>query len=535
LPLVLQEYVHAAAESLNVDVAFIFLPLLSALGTAIGNSRSIRLKPGFVQPPNIWTGIIGRSGARKSPALEAACHFIAEHEREFWRQNLTAKEIYAEELAHWGATKKTNREPRPEPPKTTTCMMDDLTLEVLAARLNDNPRGIAIQKDELSHFFESLDLYHGTKGSDLSRWCSLHTGVKFALDRITDNRHLRIWLPRTCITGGVQPDILRRLLSDEYFERGLAARFNFAYPPLRKDRWSEAIIPDDLIDETCKLFNSLWELNALKDDHGQPCPVMLTPSPGAKEIFIDFYNECGETAFESDDREAAVWNKLTGYAARFALAGQLCRDPQSVNWTPEIVFPACNLARWQGRETARIYSFLIETPEQCELRRVIEFLKSRVGTATVRETKRGFWLFRDKSSEEIERYYERMVKAKLGEWQPVSTTPKGGQPTRKFRLFQTSTQPNNLHVIFQTPYASTSTQPSGFTNENEVGSVDVDVTSTFENTRSGSVDADVGSSQKITSAGEAGEPKIEPVSVKEPAPEPADIAIGKDPEGETLI
>ena len=73
LPTLLQDYVHAAAESLNVDVAFILLPLLSSLGAAVGHARSILLKHGFIQPPVIWTGIIGRSGSRKSPALEAGC------------------------------------------------------------------------------------------------------------------------------------------------------------------------------------------------------------------------------------------------------------------------------------------------------------------------------------------------------------------------------------------------------------------------------------------------------------------------------
>jgi hypothetical protein len=68
LPAKLQDYIHAAAESLNVDVAYILLPLLSALGSAIRNARSILLKRGFIQPPVIWTGIIGRSGSRKSPA-----------------------------------------------------------------------------------------------------------------------------------------------------------------------------------------------------------------------------------------------------------------------------------------------------------------------------------------------------------------------------------------------------------------------------------------------------------------------------------
>src|SRR5262249_38424427 len=39
LPQQLQDYVRAAAKSLNVDVAYILLPILSALGSAIGNVR----------------------------------------------------------------------------------------------------------------------------------------------------------------------------------------------------------------------------------------------------------------------------------------------------------------------------------------------------------------------------------------------------------------------------------------------------------------------------------------------------------------
>jgi len=73
-----------------VDVAFILLPLLSSLGAAIGNSRSIKLKPGFVQPPVIWTGIIGRSGSRKSPALDKGCFAVMENERGLMRQNKQA-------------------------------------------------------------------------------------------------------------------------------------------------------------------------------------------------------------------------------------------------------------------------------------------------------------------------------------------------------------------------------------------------------------------------------------------------------------
>src|SRR6266480_4704705 len=47
LPVELQEYVNAASEALNVDGSFIVLPMLSAIASAIGNTRTILLKPGF--------------------------------------------------------------------------------------------------------------------------------------------------------------------------------------------------------------------------------------------------------------------------------------------------------------------------------------------------------------------------------------------------------------------------------------------------------------------------------------------------------
>ena len=70
--------------------------MLSSLGAAIGNSRSIILKRGFIQPPVIWTGIIGRSGSRKSPALEAGCFGVMKRERELMQQNRQAEELYEE-------------------------------------------------------------------------------------------------------------------------------------------------------------------------------------------------------------------------------------------------------------------------------------------------------------------------------------------------------------------------------------------------------------------------------------------------------
>jgi Protein of unknown function (DUF3987) len=437
LPSVLQDFVIAAAESLTVDTSYIFLPLLSAVGTAIGNSRSVLLKGGFIQPPNIWTAIIGPSGSRKSPAIETACFAIMEHERELDRQNREAQEIYREELAEWESKTKKLRGEKPLPPVIATCEMDDLTLEVLADRLQGNPRGVLVPKDELSHWFESFDQYRNQKGSDVSRWCSLHTGVQFGIDRRTDNRHQRLWLPRICVTGGVQPKVLKRLLTEDFFERGLPARFVFAAPLFRQDRWTDATIPDDLLQAVRELFENLWLLQPGKDDHERPAPMLLRLAGEAREAYIAFYNECGVSARDSDEREAAAWSKLTGYAARFALLGQVLCDLEAEKVTSEIMQAACNLARWSGNETIRVYRQFSETKEEREQRELVEFVERRGGEVTVRETMMNFWALKNQR-DEIEKRFDAMVKAGRGKW--IESRPSGrGRPTRVFQLSPTST------------------------------------------------------------------------------------------------
>ena len=289
LPPLVQQYVRAAAEALDVDISFILLPMLSSLGAAIGNSRSIILKRGFIQPPVIWTGIIGRSGSRKSPALEAGCFGVMKRERELMQQNRQAEELYEEELAEWEAKKGKGRGQKPVKPTFLTGVLDDLTIEVLADALNDNPRGILVRKDELSHWLASFDQYRkGVKGSDVARWLTLHSAFFFGMDRRSDHRHYRIHDPRACLTGGIQPKVLQRILTEDFFERGLPARFLFAYPPGRRGEWSEATVPEDLQRAVLDLFEELWLLPPDHDEYSQARPKLLRLDAEAKAVFVAF-------------------------------------------------------------------------------------------------------------------------------------------------------------------------------------------------------------------------------------------------------
>ena len=541
LPALLQEYVHAAAESLNVDVAFILLPLLSSLGTAIGNTRSILLKRDFIQPPIIWTSIIGESGTRKSPALEAGCFAITQHEKELCRQNRQAQEIYAEELAIWEANKKKGQ--KPEPPVLETCLMDDLTMAVLADVHDRNPRGVLVQKDELSHWFASFDQFTNAKGADVSRWLSLHTGVKFLFDRRTDRRSYRIFNPRANITGVIPPKVLKRVLTEDYFERGLPARILFAYPIDPQDKWTDAEIPDDLRKAVLDLFEQLWLSQPDHDDHAHPLPKLLPLSADAKALYVAFYNTCGAAAVEADEHGEYVWAKLSGYGARLALVGQLAHKPQAQIITAAIMKHSCELASWFGNEAVRIYAALAETREQREMRQLVDFVERRGREATVRDVKTNCRAFRDKPSEEIEKMFDHLVKASRGEWTKTGTTKKGGRPTCVFRLFPVSASaqparlrgkmggfadadtPNSQKI---TPATSPDAEPAGV-------SVPLVITRQME----AELRARGYSQSQIN--------KLTPQQAREILATPAtpasgsdqeiaaDIVIGEDPEGETIL
>jgi hypothetical protein len=186
-----------------------------------------------------------------------------------------------------------------------------------------------------------------------------------------------------------------------------------------------------------ELFGELWLLQPERDDHGAQLPKLLHLDKDARTEYVRYYNECGASAVQADEHEEAAWHKLSGYAARLALVGQLASDPHAELVTGDTMRDACNLARWFGAEAVRIYASLAETQEQREQHKLIEFIESRSGSVTVRDVMQSYWLLKNKR-EETETALTRLVAAGRAEWREVK--PDGpGRPTRVCRLLQTST------------------------------------------------------------------------------------------------
>jgi hypothetical protein len=64
----IRAYVSQGALALGCDPAYLALPALAVAASAIGNTRTIRLKRGWEEPAIVWSAIVGDSGTLKSPA-----------------------------------------------------------------------------------------------------------------------------------------------------------------------------------------------------------------------------------------------------------------------------------------------------------------------------------------------------------------------------------------------------------------------------------------------------------------------------------
>ncbi|HUT58125.1 MAG TPA: DUF3987 domain-containing protein [Phycisphaerae bacterium] len=450
LPPTCRRFVRETTEALGVDASYVALPALTVLAGAIGNTRRIALNRTWTAPAVLWLMIVGESGMLKGAALKAAYKAAMKRQRKALDAHKNAMAAYESEvedykgaLKAWKTGGRDKGEPAPVAPDRPTlerCIVSDVTVEALADRLQDNPRGLLLARDELSGWLGSFNAYKSGKGADEAHWLTMFDAVALVVDRKTGDRPTII-VPRAAvsITGGIQPGILRRMLTAEYQESGMAARLLMTMPPRQPKQWTDREVSCATEQAFGDVYANLWTLAPVVDD-GEPRPLDLPLSAEALPLWIDFVNRHGQETFELTGALAAAWSKLEGYAARLALVVELAgwaesphgdgRGPAKIS--AESVRAGIALVEWAKNETRRIYAMLAEDDDEREVRDVVEWIERRGGRTTVRELMRS--CRRYPTSEAAEQVLADLVAAGLGQWEEVGTTPRGGQPTRRVVL-----------------------------------------------------------------------------------------------------
>jgi hypothetical protein len=102
LPEPVRGFVKTSAEALGCDPSFVALPLLAAIGAAIGNTRRLELKRGWLVPPILWGAIVGESGTMKTPAFKLVMRPVRNRQRKALERHAEEMKQYEAELARLG-------------------------------------------------------------------------------------------------------------------------------------------------------------------------------------------------------------------------------------------------------------------------------------------------------------------------------------------------------------------------------------------------------------------------------------------------
>jgi hypothetical protein len=452
LPEALRRFVIEGSQMIGCDTAYVALPTLSAIASAIGNTHRIQLKRGWTEPAIIWATTIGESGTAKSPAQELALRPIHRRQHEAiarQKESLAAYDremlAYNQALAAWKRKCKSVDPPeKPAEPFADRCWTDDTTTEALAVMLQRNPRGLLLARDELSGWFD-FDRYSG-KGSDAARWLEMFGGRPLIVDRKGGGS---LYVPRASVSiaGGIQPRVLNRVLGAQHRENGLLARMLLAHPPRRAKRWSDADISQGVEDELSLVFDGLFSLTHETAADGAERPRLVRLSPQALEIWKAWYDELAREHCDMTGDLAAAWSKLEGYAARLALVLHLARWVAAAGsgtgsypgvMLPDSIEAGITLSRWFGAEAERVYGILAEPRESRDRRMLVEWIERRGGEVTARDLAHGLRAFRG-LTDTAEAALSELVKFGIGCWIAREPSALGGRPTRAFRLNTTVT------------------------------------------------------------------------------------------------
>ena len=456
LPEPLASLVREIAAAVDCDPAVAGVPMLPVLAAAIGTTARIELKVGYEQPAILWACVVAPVGSAKSAPFKYVVTPTRDHDRNLRQETVEVRREYAAELevheaglTAWRKGRASGRAEsappeRPEPPASRRAVVGDATVEALAEKLADNPRGLLLARDELSGWLGGLNRYRqGGSSGDEAFYLAAFEGEGHSVDRRTgDRREIDVPVAALSVVGTIQPGILRSLITTERRQNGLLARLLLTAPPGRPAKWTEAEVSFATRQAFADVIAKLYGLQPETDFDGKETPRIVRIAPAAKKLFVEWINRTAEEIAETHAEDlAGALSKLRNIAARIALVIHETRvaiggkvDRHAVD--EDSMSRALALAEWFSHETRRAYAILAETELDRADRhaddRLAVFVARQGGATAVRDVIAGCrWIV---DADAGEKALQRLVDASLGRWIDKPPAEKGGRPSRLFVL-----------------------------------------------------------------------------------------------------
>lgn len=396
LPEKLQVTLEELARVIPCPVDTVGAVMLAMASLGVGNSRRIQLKKTWSESASLYVAIVAEPGEGKTPALQQLKPPMLE-----WRELLVAayqseKQNYEEELEKWEDAKAKGIEAgaKPKKPRAKEVYVSDATAEKIATLLSDNPRGLAVDQDELVALVKGMNQYKaGGQGRDRQFYLEAWSGSPVKVDRVSTDEPKWVPSPFLAIFGGIQPQMLG-VLKDEFGrEDGFVHRFLFCAPPRRVlNPWNNDEVSDAALNNWNACFQKLTTLSMyMQGDKLRSYYCRMTPE--ATQEWKRGYDAMLPVINSIDRQFGGAYHKIVSYAARLALICQMlnwaCDGKASCEWIePQAVQAGWKLADYFASHMKAVYTQLHDRPEDMRAKEYINWINTRGGKVTQREAMR---------------------------------------------------------------------------------------------------------------------------------------------------
>jgi len=347
LPDTIRPWAADICERVQCAPDFVAAAIMAGLGSIIGRKVGIRpqARTDWTVTPNQWALVVGRPGALKSPALEAALSPIKrlaalaaetqQNEDKDYARAVKLAKLKAEE-GEKAARKVLSKTPgadvsdyladeEPEAPTLRRFIAVDSNAASLGELHRQNQNGLLVHRDEMVSLLKNLDREDQAeaRGFYLTGW---NGDSSYTFDRI--GRGLNLHIPAVCLSllGSTQPgriaEYIRHAVKGGAGDDGLIQRFGLLVWPdtvgdwRNVDRWPDS----DAKRAAFKVFENLDALDpdaigAQRDTgmDGEPEGApFLRFSHEAGSLFLEWRTDL-ETRLRGGDLHPAMESHLAKY------------------------------------------------------------------------------------------------------------------------------------------------------------------------------------------------------------------------------
>jgi hypothetical protein len=319
-PEFLQTYIKEVSITLNANIDFLGSALLWAVSMCIGNSLKLEVKRGWQESAIVWIVLVGRAGVGKTHTIKAITDVLEKISGAEVRKYAQAMERY-ENYLELDKKEKMKME-KVEKPKKKKFIAEDITIEALSELHEQNKNGIGILRDELVGWIKDMNKYR--EGSDLQKYLSIWSNGVLSSDRKTSGS---AYVDKAFISiiGGVQPNILSSVYTEENKENGFIDRLLICYPDIEVGKYNTKQIDQSLIDHYSEFISFFYDqIKTRAVNYDQYDNVISNVIPFSEEADIEWqriFNEITDKENSDEENEyiKSVLPKLKSYVCRFSL------------------------------------------------------------------------------------------------------------------------------------------------------------------------------------------------------------------------